>query len=115
MGTHAWQPFSVTVSTDGDRATVFLRGELDMSGVDRAREAIEQAEAQPSALLVLDLSQLDFTNDLSQIDTGVTSGADSNVWDEISVDEGKIDSCPDGAKGKSADATAPAVCKNSKN
>ena len=75
----------------------------------------EPAETRDTDFEPLDLSQLDFTNDLSQIDTGVTSGADSNVWDEISVDEGKIDSCPDGAKGKSADATAPAVCKNSKN
>jgi len=48
-----------------------------------------------------------------QIDTGVTSGADSTLWDEISVDEGRVDSCPDSAKGKSADATAPAVCKDS--
>ena len=60
MGAPAWQPFSVTVSTDGDVATVYLRGELDLSGVDRAREAIEQAEAGKSGLLVLDLSHLDF-------------------------------------------------------
>ena len=60
MGSPAWQPFSVTVSTDGDRSTVALRGELDMSGVDRAREAIEQAELATSPLLVLDLSELDF-------------------------------------------------------
>lgn len=60
MGSPAWQPFSVTVSTDGDRSTVFLRGELDLSGVDRAREAVEQAEANEAALLVLDLSELDF-------------------------------------------------------
>jgi len=56
----SWQPFSVTVSSDGDSATVFLRGELDLSGVDRAREAVEQAEASDATLLVLDLSQLDF-------------------------------------------------------
>jgi anti-anti-sigma factor len=31
-----------------------------MSGIDRAREAIEQAEAQSDGLLVLDLSQLEF-------------------------------------------------------
>jgi len=31
-----------------------------MSGVDRAREAIEQAESAQAALLVLDLSALDF-------------------------------------------------------
>jgi anti-anti-sigma factor len=37
-----------------------LRGELDMSGVDRARQAIEEAEAGQKSLLVLDLSELDF-------------------------------------------------------
>jgi anti-anti-sigma factor len=56
----AWQPFSVTVSKDGDRATLELRGELDMSGTDRLRVALEQAEEPPSGLLVLDLSKLDF-------------------------------------------------------
>jgi anti-sigma B factor antagonist len=60
MTVPAWQPFSVTVSKDGDRATVELRGELDMSGTDRLRIALEQAEAPPSGLLVLDLSKLDF-------------------------------------------------------
>ena len=60
MGSPAWQPFSVTVSTDGDRSTVALRGELDLSGVDRARQAIEQAEADQAQLLILDLSELDF-------------------------------------------------------
>jgi stage II sporulation protein AA (anti-sigma F factor antagonist) len=39
---------------------VFLRGELDMSGVDRARQAIDEAESSGAALLVLDLSELDF-------------------------------------------------------
>jgi anti-anti-sigma factor len=56
----AWQPFSVTVSKDGDRATLELRGELDMSGTDRLRIALEQAEKPPAGLLVLDLSRLDF-------------------------------------------------------
>ena len=60
MGSPAWQPFSVVVTTDADRATVALRGELDLSGVDRARQAIEEAEAGPATLLVLDLSELDF-------------------------------------------------------
>ena len=60
MSSPAWQPFSVTVSTDGERATVVLRGELDLSGVDRAREAIEQAEASATSLVILDLSELDF-------------------------------------------------------
>jgi anti-sigma B factor antagonist len=60
VGSPSWQPFSVTVTTDGDRATVSLCGELDMSGVDRARTAIEQAEASSAGLLILDLSQLEF-------------------------------------------------------
>jgi anti-anti-sigma factor len=60
VGSPAWQPFSVIVSADGDRATVSLRGELDLSGVDRARQAIEEAESANKSLLVLDLSQLDF-------------------------------------------------------
>jgi anti-anti-sigma factor len=60
MATPSWQPFTVTVSRDDDRATVFLRGELDMAGVDRLKLAIDQAEDPPSGLLVLDLSGLDF-------------------------------------------------------
>jgi anti-anti-sigma factor len=60
VGTPAWQPFSVTVSSDSDRSTVYFRGELDMSGVDRARQAIEQAEEGGAPLMVLDLSELDF-------------------------------------------------------
>jgi|SRR3954451_19780483 len=60
MASPAWQPFSVIVSTNGDGATVALRGELDLSGVDRARQAIEQAESGTVGLLILDLSELDF-------------------------------------------------------
>ena len=60
MTTPAWQPFSVTVTREADRAVVALRGELDMSGVGRAQEAIEQAEEGGANLLVLDLSELDF-------------------------------------------------------
>jgi anti-anti-sigma factor len=60
MSGPAWQPFSVTVSKDGERATLELRGELDMSGTDRLQVALEQAEEPPSGLLVLDLSKLDF-------------------------------------------------------
>ena len=56
----AWQPFSVTVTKDEDKATVCLIGELDLSGIDRANQAIEQAEDPPVGLMILDLSQLDF-------------------------------------------------------
>ena len=62
MGSPAWQPFSVTVSTDGDRTTVALRGELDLSGVDRARQAIDEAQLSGASLLVLDLAELDFVD-----------------------------------------------------
>ena len=37
---------------------------------------------------MLDLSQL-ATDDVSEIDTGVTSGADSSDWDPINIDEDK--------------------------
>ena len=47
---------------DGNSAVVSLVGELDLSGVDRAREAIEEAQASSTGLLVLDLSQLDFVD-----------------------------------------------------
>jgi anti-anti-sigma factor len=60
VGSPAWQPFSVTVSADSDRVVVAFRGELDLSGVDRARQAIAEAETTPAPLLVLDLSELDF-------------------------------------------------------
>ena len=60
MGSPAWQPFSVTVTADGDRATVAFRGELDLSGVDRARQAIEEAQSTRATLLVLDLHELEF-------------------------------------------------------
>jgi anti-anti-sigma factor len=60
VGSPAWQPFSVTVSADSDRAVVAFRGELDLSGVDRARQAIGEAEATSAPLLVLDMSELDF-------------------------------------------------------
>ena len=60
MASPTWQPFSATINSDGDSATVCLRGELDLSGVDRAREAVQQAEATDATLLVLDLSELDF-------------------------------------------------------
>ena len=60
MGSPAWQPFSVSVSKDGDTARVELRGELDLAGKDRLQQAIDQAEEPPAGLLVLDLSALDF-------------------------------------------------------
>jgi hypothetical protein len=65
---------------------------------------------------LLDLSQLDLGNDLTQIDTGVTSGADQTSWDEISVDrDGRVDTCPDSdGKAQSAEKGGAAVCHDTK-
>jgi hypothetical protein len=62
---------------------------------------------------VFDFSALNAGDDAFQIDTGVTSGADSSSWDEISIDEGRVDTCADSAKGQAADKSTPAVCKSS--
>ena len=48
------------MSNGRDESFEYHSTELDLSGVDRAREAIEQAEASDASLLVLDLSELDF-------------------------------------------------------
>jgi hypothetical protein len=59
--------------------------------------------------IVLDFSQLSTTEDTSEIDTGVTSGADPSEWDPIDIDsEGRVDTC-DNSDGKQA----AAVCKSS--
>ena len=43
---------------------------------------------------VFDFSQLNADDSDFQVDTGVTSGADSSEWDEISIDdEGRVDTC----------------------
>jgi anti-sigma B factor antagonist len=60
MDPQGWQPFTVTVSTEGDRATVVLKGELDLAGIDSAKQAIDQAEEVPGRMVVLDLSELTF-------------------------------------------------------
>jgi hypothetical protein len=64
---------------------------------------------------VLDLSQLNPGDGFAEIETGVTSGADSNTWDEISVDrDGRVDSCDDNASnGQSVDHPGAAVCHSS--
>ena len=59
MDSLGWQPFSVTVSSDGDATTVTLSGELDMAAIESAGQAIDRAE-QDDGMLVLDLSGLTF-------------------------------------------------------
>jgi anti-sigma B factor antagonist len=58
MGLDA-QPFAVTITGDSTRTTVAFSGELDLAGVDRAREAIAEAEER-DGMVVLDLSELTF-------------------------------------------------------
>jgi hypothetical protein len=48
----------------------------------------------------------------TQIDAGVTSGADPSEWDPIDIDEGRVDSCVD-ANGAGA-GTGPAICHTEK-
>jgi anti-anti-sigma factor len=54
-----WQPFSVTVAENADGVTVTFKGELDLSGVDVARNALERA-GESEGMIVLDLSGLSF-------------------------------------------------------
>ena len=57
---------------------------------------------------VFDLSQLNAGDAFVQVDTGVTSGADSTSWDEIAIDRDRGDTCDSdpGAEGGAA------VCKD---
>jgi hypothetical protein len=62
---------------------------------------------------VLDLSALTAGDDGWQLDTGVTSGADSASWEEISVDDQGADGCADGS-GEGAGANGSAICHSEK-
>jgi anti-sigma B factor antagonist len=53
-------PFEVTVEERGDAVHARLQGELDISTATRLEEALERVEAGRPALLILDLSALDF-------------------------------------------------------
>ena len=66
-----------------------------------------QAEEKKHEEDVIDLALEDDT----QIDAGVTSGADPSEWDTIDV-EGRVDSCD--ANGGGAGADAPAICHTEK-
>ena len=53
-------PFDVTIQEQGDTTLVVLRGELDISTASRLEDDLRRIEADGPALLVLDLSGLDF-------------------------------------------------------
>jgi hypothetical protein len=59
---------------------------------------------------VIDLSQLDSGTDITQIDTGVTSGADATSWDPIDIeDRGRVDTCEgEGSASSSTKGGGPA-------
>jgi hypothetical protein len=68
---------------------------------------------QKSYVDVVDFSQLGATDEGSEIDTGVTSGADPSEWDPIDIDGGRVDSCQnDTAAAQSGDKGAAAVCES---
>ena len=53
-------PFDVTIEERGDTVHVTLLGELDISNATRLEEDLQRVEAGNPALLLLDLSRLDF-------------------------------------------------------
>ena len=53
-------PFDVTIEEQGNAVHVRLRGELDISTASRLEDDLRRVEADGPALLVLDLSTLDF-------------------------------------------------------
>ena len=59
---------------------------------------------------VIDFSQLEGGADLTQIDTGVTSGADPTSWDPIDIeDRGRVDTCyGEGSASASNKGSGPA-------
>ena len=63
---------------------------------------------------MIDFSQLAAGDVDTEIDTGVTSGADPSEWDPIDIDaEGRVDSCASDDGGKnSGNKGSAAVCQS---
>jgi hypothetical protein len=57
---------------------------------------------------VLDLTELSF-DEITQIDTGVTSGADSSEWDPIDVNEDEK-KCSGAGSASASKEGSPAAC-----
>jgi anti-sigma B factor antagonist len=53
-------PFDVTIEERGDGVRLLLSGELDISTATRLEDDLRRVEAAEPALIVLDLSRLDF-------------------------------------------------------
>ncbi|HVI04800.1 MAG TPA: hypothetical protein VM711_01740, partial [Sphingomicrobium sp.] len=57
-----------------------------------------------------DLTQLDVDTS-TQIDAGVTSGADPSSWDTIEVESPNKGCASEGGKSQGAKGSAPAICQ----
>jgi anti-sigma B factor antagonist len=57
---NAGERFRVSVRSEADRVVVQLQGELDLAGSPLLAGELERAEADSPALVVLDVSALDF-------------------------------------------------------
>jgi hypothetical protein len=58
---------------------------------------------------VLDLSELSI-DDVTEIDTGVTSGSDSSDWDPITIDEDKASQCTGAGSASASTKGTPGAC-----
>jgi hypothetical protein len=73
-------------------------------------EFVSAPEHEKADVQFLDLSLLSADEDF-QIDTGVTSGADSSDWDPINIDEDKAEEeCGGAGSASAATKGSPAAC-----
>ena len=73
-------------------------------------EFVSAPEPEKADVQFLDLSLLSSDEDF-QIDTGVTSGADSSDWDPINVDEdGSEKKCAGAGSQGASTSGSPAAC-----
>ncbi|NUR44579.1 MAG: hypothetical protein HOP91_00255, partial [Sphingomonas sp.] len=66
-------------------------------------------DKKPNDDIVLDLSELT-PDEITEIDTGVTSGADSSDWDPINIDEEKANKCAGAGSASASTKGSPAAC-----
>ena len=66
-------------------------------------------DKKPNDDIVLDLSELT-PDEITEIDTGVTSGADSSDWDPINIDEEKANKCSGAGSASASTKGSPAAC-----
>jgi len=71
--------------------------------------SVDKDKDKKSDDFVLDLSELSF-DDVTEIDTGVTSGADSSDWDPINVDGDEEKKCAGAGSAAASKEGSPAAC-----